>query len=161
MNAASNQNKLLPLLFAGFILTGLSSFASAQTTKWKIFTHHNGFTIQLPAYFKKGLLVAGGTLQYYEATSYGSVSVSVETFGIGTVTELQSSYETDVKNYSNISYKVLKSTWYVISGQDDQGIFYNKSIIKNGVQHHLRISYPPNQKAVFDGLLSKITASFK
>ncbi|HVF81475.1 MAG TPA: hypothetical protein VM884_06060 [Flavisolibacter sp.] len=142
------------------VLIAVHTGSNAQVT-WKAFSHHNGFSVQLPHYFKKGLLVASGTLQYFDNSLDSNISVSVETFGIGTKVELQASFNSDLKLYKGISYKVLKPAWYVISGQNDEGIFYNKSIIKGGVQHHLRMQYPPAQKAIFDTLLGKISASFR
>ena len=133
---------------------------NTQTT-WKTFTHHNGFTIQLPHYFKKGLLVASGTLQYFDNSLDSNSTVSVESFGIGTEEELKSSYNGDLKLYKGISYKVLKPAWYVISGQNEEGVFYNKSIIKNKMQHHLRIQYSVNRKPLFDTLLARVSTSFK
>ena len=140
------------------ILTYTSGYT--QVT-WKTFTHHNGFKIQLPHYFKKGLLVASGTLQYFDNSLDSNITVSVESLGMGTGSELKASYTSDLKLYKGISYKVLKPAWYVISGQDEEGVFYNKSIIRNKMQHHLRIQYPAVQKPIFDTLLGKISSSFK
>jgi hypothetical protein len=149
---------LLPLVAMLLIIAPISG--NAQII-WKTFTHHNGFTIQLPNYFKKGLLVASGTLQYFDNSLDSNITVSVESFGIGTTLELEASYSGDLKLYKGVSYKVLKPTWYVLSGQNEEGIFYNKSIIKDKMQYHLRIQYPPVRKAFFDKVLGQISASFK
>jgi hypothetical protein len=87
--------------------------------------------------------------------------VSIETFGRGTSSELRALFESDLKTYDGITYKVLKRDWYVISGQNEEGIFYNKSMIKIGVMHHLRINYPVRCKAQMDTVITKISASFK
>ena len=134
--------------------------AAAQTT-WKTFRHENRFTIQLPNYFKRGLLVAAGTLQYFDNTINKDISVCVETFGDGTSSELRGLYESGLKTYNSITYKVLKQNWYVISGQDEEGIFYNKSLIKNGIMHHLRINYPIQYKAQMNTVIPKVSSSFK
>ncbi len=142
------------------LLLTFQTLVNAQTN-WKTFVHHNGFSIQLPSYFKKGLLVASGTLQYFDNSRDSTISLTVESFGIGTTAELQTSYTSDLKMYEGISYKVNKGTWYVLSGQNSEGIFYNKSMIKNSLQYHLRINYPLSQKPLFDAILSRISSSFK
>lgn len=71
----------LPAIALIVFTTFIAPSAKAQAS-WKIFTHHNGFTIQLPAYFKKGLLVASGTLQYFDNSINKDISVSVEIFGM-------------------------------------------------------------------------------
>lgn len=152
--------RFFPAILLAPLLLSSYTPVSAQTA-WKTFTHHNGFTLQLPGYFKKGLLVASGTLQYFDTKIDKNILVSVETFGIGTTAELQDSYNNDLKLYKGVSYNVLKPAWYVLSGQNEEGIFYNKSIIKHGLQHHLRIIYPATQKPLFDSILSRISFSFK
>ncbi|MCW3465197.1 hypothetical protein [Chitinophaga nivalis] len=145
-------------LFCLFTLT-----ASSQTT-WKTYPHKNGFTLQLPDYFKEGLLVAGGTLQWYPTDIDNDISVTVEIWGEGTQASLQTSYEQELQTAEEVVYKTIKPGWYVISGYMTDGIrfiCYQKSIIKNNVLYHLRIRYPENRKALFDGILGKIAASFK
>lgn len=155
------KHSFVLLLTTMLCLAGLSG--KSQTT-WKTYDHPNGFTLQLPDYFREGLLVAGGSLQWYPADMDHDIGVSVEMWGNGTQAELLSSYEQDIKSYPRTVYKTIKPGWYVMSGHLTDGIefiFYNKTIIKNGVQYHLRIRYPVDQKKRFDDILGKISASFK
>jgi hypothetical protein len=122
-----------------FLLCLFSTQAVSQTT-WKTFNHKNGFTIQLPDYFKTGLLVAGETLQYYTTEKDNQIYLNVETAGEGTQETLQSSFNADLKS-DEIAYKLLKPTWYVVSGKQEGDIFYNKTIIKDGVLYCLNYSY--------------------
>ncbi len=151
--------KCFYIVIATALLISVTNSANSQT-KWKTLTHSNGFTIQLPSYFKKGLLVAAGTFQYFDNSIHNQISVSVESFGNGTNSDLKFSFNDDLKSHKGIIYQLFKRNWYVISGQNEDGIFYNKSIIKNGVQHHLRITYPINKKVLFDTILKKISSSF-
>ncbi|MEI6950143.1 hypothetical protein V9K67_23360 [Paraflavisolibacter sp. H34] len=127
---------------------------------WMNIHHKNGFDLQLPSGFSRGLLVAAGTLQWYHHKQEG-IELTVESFGPGTPEGLKESYLDDLKRFRGITYKVLKPTWYVISGQNEEGIFYYKSIRKDGELHHLRLSYPPAQKALFDSTLGRIATSFR
>jgi hypothetical protein len=130
-------------------------------TKWKPFESEYGITVELPEYFSKGILVAGGTLQWFNNTIYDEIQLSIESFGNGTIKDLEETYKSDVKNEENITYKVKKNTWYVISGKNEDGIFYNKSIIKNGIQFHLRIIYQYKNKRLVENLIGRISSSFK
>lgn len=134
--------------------------AKGQNT-WNRFNNKNGFTIELPSYFSEGLLVSGGTLQWFKNTIGGDIELSVESFGNGTLKDLDESYRSDLEAYKNITYKVKNAKWYVISGQDEEGIYYCKTIIKDGKQHHLRIIYQPENKVLLDKILGRISKSFK
>lgn len=141
--------------FTCCITTGYS-----QTT-WKTFNHKNGFTIILPSYFSSGLLVAVGTLQWFTDDLDKEIQLTVESFGIENKNQLLSDYQSEQTTFKKVTYKIYRQTWFVISGEDEMGISYVKKIIRNGIQHELRISYPPNKKAIYDTLLSKISASFQ
>src|SRR6476661_8431353 len=129
--------------------------------KWSSYNHKNGFVIQLPDFFSTGSLVAGGTLQWFNNTVDQNIELAIETFGKGNSTELHKSFQSEQGNFTTVTYKVSKHTWFVISGETDIGILYVKGIIRNGVQHFIRITYPASQKALMDGLLPKISSSFK
>jgi len=133
----------------------------AQVTWKKHIVQYNG-SIELPTDFKKGLLVASGTLQWFNSIKYPDIEITIESFGTGNEQELEKTYQEDIKRFKGIVYKVKKSNWFVISGKGDDGyIFYNKSIIKNGIQFHLRITYLEKNKKYMDAVLSRISNSFK
>jgi hypothetical protein len=54
-------------------------------TKWKTFDSEYGITIELPEYISKGILVAGGTLQWFNNTIDDDIQLSIESFGNGTI----------------------------------------------------------------------------
>ncbi|MCU7548748.1 hypothetical protein OCK74_06445 [Chitinophagaceae bacterium LB-8] len=146
------------------ILIILYSVVSPQLfaqTHWRTFDHKNGYTIQLPSYFSTGLLVAGGTLQWYDNTKDKEIEITVETFGNSSLGNLMGEFDSEQSTFTKVSYRVLKPSWYVISGESEQGISYMKTILKNGVLYHLRITYPPTQKLLMDTWIPKIAASFK
>jgi hypothetical protein len=144
-----------------FVLLIFSVNCVNGQTKWITFDSEYGSTIELPEYFSKGLLVAGGTLQWFNNTIDDDLQLSIESFGNGTIKDLSESYQSDLKNETNITYKVKKNTWYVISGKNEEGFFYNKSIIKNGIQFHLSIIYQEKNRQLVEKLIGRISASFK
>lgn len=144
-----------------FVLLIFSVNCVNGQTKWKTFDSEYGSTIELPEYFSKGLLVAGGTLQQFNNTIDDDLQLSIESFGNGTIKDLSESYQSDLKNETNVTYKVKKNTWYVISGKNEEGFFYNKSIIKNGIQFHLSIIHQEKNRQLVEKLIGRISASFK
>ena len=66
----------------------------------------------------------------------------------------------DGEKRRTVSYKILKANFYVVSGTNDGKIFYEKTMLKNGVFKTFSIEYPPSQKATFDPITAKIAASF-
>ena len=142
-----------------FLLFFNLSFAQVS---WKKHIIQYNASIELPSEFKKGLLVASGTLQWFNCDKYPDIEITIESFGKGDEKELEQTYQDNLKSLKGIVYKVKKSNWFVISGVNEDGnIYYNKSIIKNGIQFHLRISYPEKNKKFMDAVLSKISSSFK
>jgi hypothetical protein len=148
--------KHLVILLLSTVL--LSSKSNAQI-KWKTFTHKNGFTVLLPDYFKQGIYVA--MLQYYDNSEDSSINVVVETIGGGTESELNKNYDSEIESNKNIVYSVLKTRWYVVSGMDDDFIYYDKVILKNGMLYRLTIRYPSQKKLAVDKILGRIGKSFK
>lgn len=148
-----------------FTFTLISIAGHSQTT-WKTFKHKNGYVIQLPNYFSTGLLVAAGTLQWYDNTLDKNIQLTVESFGNGGVSDsaFQFEYISAQSTFKTITYKVIKPTWFVITGEeedDELGIGYEKTIIRNGNQYNLRISYPKNKQALLNTIIPRISASFK
>lgn len=147
------KNFILLMLFA-------ASIANAQTKNWKTFNHKYGFKIELPSYFNIGSLTHSG-IQYYTTDLNENIMVAVETIGEGSNGSLAKDFQMEINSTKGIGYKILKDTWYVISGKEGGEIFYMKTIIKNGQTHYLRISYQTSQKEIFDSILPRISKSFR
>lgn len=155
--------KCFLLLFISVVF-GIPQLNAQTPEKWKTYNHKNGYTIQLPDFLEEGLLVAGGSLQWYTTKTNNEVEVTVEWWGNGSQDELEASYLRELKTYPDAIYKVLKPGWFVISGREKEepyNIYYNKTINKNGRSFHLRITYPETSKALMDKVLGRISASFK
>ena len=61
-----------------------------------------------------------------------------------------------------ITYKVLKDTWFVLSGTDKEGnIFYHKSMFQDLAFITVLIEYPKAEKATWDKQCGKISNSLK
>ena len=138
----------------------VSSF-SHPPTAWNVINHPNGFSIQLPSSFSSGLLVGDGTLQWFANSIDEEIEVTVETVSNGAPGKLDEEFTTDQPVFTKVSYKVLKPTWYIISGESRQGISHTKTIMKDGVLHRLWITYPAAQQSTMDAWVPQIMSSFK
>jgi len=133
---------------------------TSTNNSWITFNHRYGFSIELPNYFKEGALTASA-IQYYVNDLNDDIIISVETTGEGSMSSLANDYQNTINSESGVDYKVLKNNWYVVSGQNQQGIYYFRTFVKNGQTHYLRIEYPLSKKDIFDSLLPRISKSFK
>lgn len=128
---------------------------------WKTFNHKYGFSIDLPNNFEEGLLANSGLQWYTLNGDMNDFYICVETIGEGNSESLRNDY----KLYSeekNVSYKVYKSTSFVVSGiDDDEKIYYFKAFVKNNQTHYLRITYPNSMKNQIEPLIARISESFK
>lgn len=143
-----------------FLLCLFATNAISQNV-WKTYHHKNGYTIQLPDYFTVSKPTEHGTLQLYGNNKNARMYFAIETKGKCTPQELQASFDNQSMIYMSVSYKLLKPTWYIVIGQMGAEMFYDKSIIKNGIVHNLRIHYPATDKPLLDSLSAKIGGSFK
>lgn len=131
-----------------------------NNNNWKQFKHRYGFTIDLPNYFREGSLTASG-IQYYTADLDEDIILTVEAIVDGSSISLAKEYQDNTNTLNGISYKVLKDSWYVISGQDEEDIYYLKSYIKSGRTFCLSLHYPMMYKDIFDSILPRIAKSFE
>jgi len=137
-----------------------NSNPSNTSESWRTFNHKYGFTIDLPNYFKEGTLTALG-IQYYINDLNDNITIMVGTNAEGSNASLKDDYQRDIKSSEGCDYKIFKDSWFVISGQDKEGIYYQKTILKNGQTHFLEIRYPETQKDIFDNILPRISKSFR
>ena len=129
--------------------------------QWKTFNHKYGFSIELPNDFKEGILANSGLQWYTLNGDMNNFYIYVETIGEGNIESLKNDYKL-YSEIENVSYKVYKSTFFIVSGIDSDGkIYYFKAFIKNRQTHYLRITYPTSMKNQVEPLIPRISKSFK
>ncbi|RYY94963.1 MAG: hypothetical protein EOO11_16815, partial [Chitinophagaceae bacterium] len=110
-------------------LLGFFLFVAAPAQgRWKTYHHPNGYRLELPDYFSKGLLVAAGTLQYFKDNRDSTVLLAVESFGRGS--ELRKDFEEELRRSPAVSYSFCRNNLYVISGTENGKVYYRKSIVR-------------------------------
>ncbi|MCU0391993.1 MAG: hypothetical protein MUE81_12810 [Thermoflexibacter sp.] len=63
---------------------------------------------------------------------------------------------------NKITYKVLKNNWFIISGYTPKGnIFYQKTMLIDGVFKTFILEYPMTEKATYDKVCQRLLNSFK
>ena len=61
----------------------------------------------------------------------------------------------------SITYKILKGDWYVISGNENGRVFYQKTMLRRDAIKTFSIEYGEAQKGIFNPVTTKIAMSFK
>lgn len=59
------------------------------------------------------------------------------------------------------TYKAMKGNWFVVSGYEAGKIYYHKTFFSDGAFYTFELSYDPEVKAIYDPLVSRISASFR
>jgi hypothetical protein len=59
-----------------------------------------------------------------------------------------------------VTYKVLKPNWFVVSGQNDQTIFYAKTLYSHDQLKSFELSYNRSRAAIYQPLIGRIAACF-
>ena len=59
-----------------------------------------------------------------------------------------------------VTYKLLKGNFYVVSGRQNGKIFYEKTILKGDTFKTFMIEYDESESATYDSITSRIVRSF-
>jgi len=59
-----------------------------------------------------------------------------------------------------VTYKVLKKSWFVVSGRHDNNLFYSKTIYRGDTSISFIIEYPASERAIYDPIVTRISKSF-
>ena len=69
--------------------------------------------------------------------------------------------ESDARSKKTVTYKVLRDSWFVVSGYEDDRVFYQKTILSGDEFKTFRIEYDKSLADVFDKVTQRVAASFK
>jgi hypothetical protein len=152
------------LLVLAIALAGASS-ASAQD--WRTYSNARyGFSLQYPGdIFAVERTAEAGDGQLFVAKNGGARLLG------GTLTNdtgfTPRSYQTYVAKNSyagyRISYRRLGGNWFVLSGEGDGKIFYEKAMFScaGRLINSFAIIYPSHQRGVFDRIVERVEDSFR
>lgn len=60
-----------------------------------------------------------------------------------------------------VTYKVIKSDWFVLTGSESGRTFYQRTLLRNGEILTFSIEYDTSQKSIYDPITATISRSFK
>jgi len=146
------------------ILIFILGISTAFSQTYKVFDECS-FSVNLPTTFESVLVDSSPDYCDYE-TSIGSVkiieftSLNISRFEIDNISDLYARAVEGTK--LNVSYKIQKSNWFIISGTNlDGNIVYWKRVVGDNFISDLYIEYNNSQRNIIEPYLGEISRSFK
>lgn len=150
----------LSILFTICLLFFLSQTAFGQN-KWAVYENARfGYSIAYPS----DLLAPQPEADNGDGRAFRNKTASMQVFGMNMLLgeTLRGEFDRIVEDYENVSYKIFRNNFFVVSGIDEGNIYYQKIIErKDGTFISFYIQYPQNKRAVYDKITAKIADSFK
>lgn len=70
-------------------------------------------------------------------------------------------YETELENIKNVSYKLFKDNWFVLSWIENDIVYYTRTVVGKGSINSFRFSCPKAQLDQYYDVIEHISNSFK
>jgi hypothetical protein len=144
------------------IAVGQTTFAFPQNN-YKTYTNARfKYSISYPA----DLLVPQGEAENGDGQVFkekGGSSVEMRVYGgYNALNEtLRSRYEKVIHDWGNVSYKVLRKDWFVVSGMVNGKIHYQKTILRGDIFKTFEIEYDAVRGSTYNDVTDRIAKSFK
>lgn len=156
------------ILTSVFTILLLSLTALGQTNYETYVNSRFGYSIEYP----KGVLKPQPEAENGDGRVFLSKSGTAELRVWGQYNALENTlnekYQEDLEEYgSGVSYKVLKSGSYVISGIKGGKIFYQKTLLKGdgtdsgSIYYTFTMKYRKSEKAKYDPIVTRVAGSFR
>jgi hypothetical protein len=152
-------------LLAAILIMSLSFLAQGQLPTYKTYSNARfGYSISYPS----NLLTPQGESTNGDGQKFRSGDGSAELIVYGSNNALDRTLrglygEARTANDSNfkVTYEILKPNWFVVSGIDNGKVFYQKTLLKQGVIKTFRMEYDEAVKQKWDPITTKIAQSFE
>lgn len=124
-----------------------------------------GFSIEYPAFFKdKDVPINGDGKSFVsdDGTVNFTVSGSNNTLNLGDAySPEQYLNEMLLPALKNVTLKVQKDNYVLVSWKDGEKIGYTKAVVGKGSVNQYTIKYPASKKAEFDSIIEHLNNTFK
>lgn len=152
--------KKLSILFSLFLVLFVSQTAFAQN-KWKIYQNARfGYSIAYPS----NLLAPRGEADNGDGQVFASKSAEMSVFGSNMLLNetLFKEFNAVVEEHENVSYKICRKNFFIVSSASDGVIFYQKTMAKSGGAFvTFTIEYDESERETYDSIVTQIVKSFK
>jgi hypothetical protein len=144
-----------------FVILTLAVVALAQT-KYKIYNNARfGYSIAYPA----DLLAPQGEAPNADGQVFTSDEAEMRVYGSNMLLHetLQKEFNAVVgqRGAENVTYKIYRKNFFVVSGAADGRIFYQKTMAKKGSFITFLIEYDEAKKDVYDKAVAQMVKTFK
>ena len=161
----------LPICLTIWLMTvspcqaGLTSFALTSSQRdgaYRTYTNARfGYSIAYPA----NLLIPQGESENGDGQVFRALDGSAEmrVYGRNNVNDetLRGLFSELSREWgANITYKVIRQDWFVVTALVNGKIHYQKTMLRRGVFKTFEIEYDSSRRAIFDGVTARISKSF-
>lgn len=134
--------------------------ASSKYPGYKTYNNYRfGYSIDYPGDFIRTMTAANGDgIEIASPDKQATLKVAGGNNGTLNIKDL---YDLSVKGIKGeLGYNILEESWFVLTWREDGRINYEKVFVEKGIHYGFTFSYPEDQKAQYDDLVTKIEASF-
>jgi hypothetical protein len=158
----SSQQRLRRMKKTVALLLFLSSSVLAQTAMLHYCNVRFAFCIDYPSHFVVQPAPENGDGRTFKSQD-GLVKMLVYGSNNSLLEKLETRFnaESGSSDARKVTYKLFKPDFFVISGIENNNVFYQKVLFKNDEYNTFLITYPVTKKKIYDPITAKISASFK
>ena len=134
--------------------------SNIDLTKSEIYTNPRfGFSITYPSILKNKIESTNGDGVTLKNEALNTV---VSVWGMNNINNktVKDLYNEKINSIQNISYKVVDSNWFVISYENNEIIYYCKTVVGSRAINSFVIQYPKKHEKIFDHIVEKLYNSF-
>jgi hypothetical protein len=142
-----------------FIISVFLSTALAQNSTY--LNTRYGYLIAYPDH----LMVAQGESEDGDGQTFQGAGARLEVWASQAPEVLSETLETKFEQEltergREVTYQVLRDDWFVVSGYEAGQIFYQKTFVRDGLEYTFVLTYLPEVRGTFDGVVSTLEESF-
>lgn len=163
-NTEATRNKIIES-FKSFKDGALSNVNNTNEFTYETYKNNRGYQIDYPSFLKISTSPENSDGTNFISPDGETELVVWSSYYAETDDPITERYESDLIDEDlNITYKVKKSSWYIISGFTNAGKIFYKKVFKSEVGAGtvtMYLEYPENEKERYNSILPHIVKSFK
>lgn len=147
------------ILFSVIIFTFANLYAQ---TKYKTYSNARfGYSVSYPADLLEPQGEAdNGDGQKFLAKDNGAEMLVYGRHKLDASDTLKKMYDETIADLGNASYKILKNSWFIVSGKKGDRIYYRKTMLSKSKFLTFEIEYDELKRFTYDAVTARIVKSF-